>query len=147
MNEEIKRAVKKFKPGLPEETHNGITEIIKSHIENKDANQNTIGMSMYILTRVAESYPKLKFSTEKTSISRKRVATFSVDFDIEEYAIVADPYIMIENALINDCLAMIEKDIKNTNATTLTSQALIFDITQVTIPRPQFTVNLQYGLK
>jgi len=134
-------------PDLKDTIVEGISTIIDSHVNDKHANDNTVAMSLYILSRLATTNPELKFSNEKSEISRSNDIQFLIDFDMDEYALIGDPFKMIENGLINECINMIENDIKLTGKNTLTSQALIYDIKEVKEPRHSYVVKLKYGLQ
>jgi len=105
-------------------------------------------MSLHILTRLAESNKELKFSTDAGIIKRSHDVNFIVDFDWDEFAIIANPSQMVENQLINQCIKIIEDDLIKTKMKTITSQALIYDIIQIKDGLDhRFIVKLQYGLK
>lgn len=146
MANEVKVLITGLYPELPESKVDSIVPIIESHMENKDANPNTVAMSLGILIKLSKNNPDLNFSAGTGILKRDKTAEFIIDFDMDEFALVADPFKMIENALMNDCIHIIEEDIRNTKMKTLSSQALIYDITKLGDPQDKFVVKLHYSL-
>jgi len=148
MSNQIEELIRHNKPGLPQATVKSIAEIAESHIGSEGPSRTTIPMSLHILTRLAESNKELKFSTDAGIIKRSHDVNFIVDFDWDEFAIIANPSQMVENQLINQCIKIIEDDLIKTKMKTITSQALIYDIIQIKDGLDhRFIVKLQYGLK
>lgn len=108
------------------------------------ANPITAGMSVIIIARLFMNNKNLVVSTDKSTSYNESNVIYNIDFDINEYSLIGNPYQLIENALINNSIAEIEEGLLKSKYNTLYTRGLVYDIAEVKEPNHYFTIKLKY---